>query len=194
MFGKILTTAVSDCKILIVKPQFTLFSGGKMTNIQIKISGKIAVCRKRYLVSSNSDYTVTFDFDEEWKNHTVKTARFIFDSKSVDIPFSGDSVAVPKIPACRSLGIGVFSDSVSSTVAEIGCVLSAADFDGEKGEELTESQYDRLFALVNSLAEKKDDNVVFFERSDGISLFGSALKILDAENITQSGSSLRIGG
>lgn len=63
---------------------------------------------------------------------------------------------------------------------------------------LIKTGYD-LKAVFSEMLEKVApdliaDNVVFFERSDGISFFGSALRIHDAENITQSGSSLRIGG
>lgn len=100
-----------------------------MENIKIKISKKIAICKKRYLISSNADYMVTFDFDADWNKETGKVARFIFDGELVDVPFTGNTVLVPKVLPCESLGIGVFSPSLSSTVAEIGCVISAKDFD-----------------------------------------------------------------
>lgn len=100
-----------------------------MTDIKIKISKKIAICKKKYLISSNSDYTVTFEFDDEWNPQESKTARFIFDEKCVDVPFLGNSVSVPKIPFCKTLGIGVFSDTASSTVADLGCIASVRDFE-----------------------------------------------------------------
>ncbi len=122
-----------------------------MPDIQIKVSGKIAACRKKYLVSSNANYTITFDFDEEWSAHTVRTARFVFDSSYTDVAFSGNTVAIPKIPPCESFGVGVYSDSLASTTADIGCVLSVKDLPGEALGELTEGQYESLLALINSL-------------------------------------------
>ena len=122
-----------------------------MPEIKIKISNKIALCRKRYLISSNENYIVTFEFDEEWESHQAKTARFIFDSQYVDVAFVGNSVAVPKVPACDSLGIGVFSDGLASTAADVGCVLSVKDYPAEEVGELTNDQYETLLSLLNEL-------------------------------------------
>lgn len=122
-----------------------------MPDIQIKISSKIATCKKRYLVSSNANYTVSFDFDNEWDAHTVRTARFIFDSQYTDVAFSGNTVTMPKIPPCECLGIGVYSDALASTTADVGCVLSVKDCPGEPVGELTDEQYESLLALINSL-------------------------------------------
>ena len=127
------------------------FQEETMPEIKIKISNKIALCRKRYLISSNDNYTVRFEFDEEWENHQAKTARFIFDSSYVDVAFVGESVAVPKVIACETLGIGVFSDGLSSTIADVGCVLSVKDYPAEEAGELTNDQYETLLALLNEL-------------------------------------------
>ena len=151
MFEKFLTKQIFVCKILSVKPQIHIKQEEIMPEIKIKVSGKIAVCRKRYLVSSNANYTVTFDFDNEWDAHTVRTARFIFDSEYTDVAFSGNTVTVPKIPPCECLGIGVYSDSLASTTADVGCVLSVKDCPSEPIGELTDGQYDSLLSLINSL-------------------------------------------
>ena len=100
-----------------------------MEKIKIKISKKIAICKKIYLISSNADYMVTFDFDADWNKETGKVARFIFDENFIDVPFTGNTVLVPKIFPCESLGVSVFAPSISSTAAEIGCVVFAKDFD-----------------------------------------------------------------
>ena len=50
-----------------------------MHTIPIHVSGKVALCPKRYLISSNSDYVLQFTFDSEWDASPVKTARVIFD-------------------------------------------------------------------------------------------------------------------
>ena len=181
-----------------------------MTDIKIKVSGKVALCRKRYLVSSNADYTVTFEFDSDWDAHTVKTARFIFDEKYTDVSFMGNTVAVPKVIACKTLGIGVYSDSVASTVADIGCVISAKDFDGEAAGELTDEQYTSLLELINSLdlrqiqsVSRIDGNIqiVFTDNTttvlpvyDGVSVTGCSLSESGELSFTLSdGSTITAG-
>lgn len=141
----------SSVKFIYVKPQIHIQQEEIMPDIQIKISSKIAICKKRYLVSSNANYTVSFDFDNEWDAHTVRTARFIFDSQYTDVAFSGNTVTMPKIPPCECLGIGVYSDALASTTADVGCVLSVKDCPGEPVGELTDEQYESLLALINSL-------------------------------------------
>lgn len=148
-----------------------------MPDIQIKVSGKIAACRKKYLVSSNANYTITFDFDEEWSAHTVRTARFVFDSSYTDVAFSGNTVAIPKIPPCESFGVGVYSDSLASTTADIGCVLSVKDLPGEALGELTDGQYESLLALINSLELRQIERI---ERD------GDMLKVHFTDSTTDS--------
>lgn len=100
-----------------------------MNIIDIKISDKIAISKKRYLISSNSNYIIKFEFDDEWKSSRRKTARLMFDGQIYDIHFSGSSVKMPKIPACRELCVGVFTKRLASTFAELGCIVSCADVD-----------------------------------------------------------------
>ena len=137
-----------------------------MTTVKINISNKTAVCQKRYLISSNAGYQIKFVFDSEWDVFEVKTARIIFDSRYYDIIFTGDTVELPKIPPCKSLAVGVFTDQLATNAAELGCILSAADFDGEAVTEFTESQYDQIVSLLNQLdfrqirtIERVDDEV-----------------------------------
>lgn len=162
-----------------------------MTEIKIKVSGKIALCRKRYLISSNENYKVTFEFDDEWKGHEAKTARFIFDSKYVDVAFLGNTVNIPRVIPCESLGIGVFTDTLASTAADVGCVLSVKDITDEEAGELTADQYETLLALLNELdlrqiktIERIDGNVkiVYTDKStstfpiyDGVSVTGGSV-------------------
>ena len=89
-----------------------------MQNIQIKIRNRIAAAKYgERIVSDNAGYTITFDFDEEW-NDTDRTARFIFDSGYIDVPFSGDTVFVPMLPASvQEVKVGVYSGSLQTTTA-----------------------------------------------------------------------------
>ena len=126
-----------------------------MHSIPIQVAGKVALCPKRYLISSNSDYVLQFTFDSEWDASPVKTARILFDDQCVDLAFSGNSVALPKIPACTSLSVGVFSDSLATTAAELGCIVSVADTDCTVLDPLEDTQYTQLFAILNAMANKQ---------------------------------------
>lgn len=89
-----------------------------MQNIQIEVRNLIAAAKYgERIVSDNAGYTITFDFDEEW-NDTDRTARFIFDSGYIDVPFSGDTVFVPMLPASvQEVKVGVYSGSLQTTTA-----------------------------------------------------------------------------
>lgn len=122
-----------------------------MTTIKINVTNKTAICQKRYLISANSNYQIKFTFDDEWSLSDAKTARIVFDAEYYDIIFTGDTVMLPKIPACKTLAVGVFTDQLATNLAELGCIISAADFDGTAVTEFTESQYDQIVGLLNEL-------------------------------------------
>ena len=122
-----------------------------MTTIKINVTNKTAICQKRYLISANSNYQIKFTFDDEWSLSDAKTARIVFDAEYYDILFTGDTVMLPKIPACKTLAVGVFTDQLATNLAELGCIISAADFDGTAVTEFTESQYDQIVGLLNEL-------------------------------------------
>lgn len=130
-----------------------------MTTIQVTVSGKVAICRKQYLISSNADYCLSFTFDDDWDVAGVKTARLLFDGQSCDLVFTGTTVALPKLPACEELAVGVFTDTIASTIAQIGCIRSVADVDADPVSTFTESQYDQIVALLNNADLRQIDTV-----------------------------------
>ena len=122
--------------------------------IPIQVSGKVALCPKRYLISSNCDYVLRFSFDSAWDDVPVKTARVLFGDQCLDLPFTGTDAALPRIPVCGSIAVGVFSDSLATTAASLGCIVSVADSDAEAWNALTETQYNALFAILNALENR----------------------------------------
>ncbi len=156
-----------------------------MHSIPIQVSGKVALCPKRYLISSNSDYVLTFTFDEEWAESPVKTARVLFDDQCLDLVFTGDRVALPRIPPCTALSVGVFSDTLATTAAELGCIVSVADSDAEVLDALTETQYTQLFAIVNALAARA---------LTGLSLQGDTLTLQFSDNSSHAVSLAALRG
>ena len=53
------------------------------------------------LVCNNPTDTIRFEFDEEWDAINVKTARFSWNNKYIDVPFNGNVVEVPAFHFCR---------------------------------------------------------------------------------------------
>lgn len=102
-----------------------------MDSIDIKVSGKMAFCKKHFPLSSNP-CTFVFKFDEEWKKEKRKKARLIFDGRYIDLPIRNDKAFIKKLPYADEISIGVYSKHLSSTFADIGCIRSSKDF--RKGE------------------------------------------------------------
>lgn len=104
-----------------------------MPNVRITISEKYAqLSGTPVIVCGNSDYTITFTFDEEWDLYAAKTARFAFYQDGVlryqDVPFEGDCVSVPVLHDVGEVAVGVYAgDLCTTTPARISCARCATD-------------------------------------------------------------------
>lgn len=106
-----------------------------MNYIEVKVTSQMAICNKEYLVSSNEDYVLRFSFDEKWKKEKHKKARILFDEKYTDISIKkNNTAALPEIPPCKELNIGVYSKHCATTYADIGCIISCKDTKQKKGD------------------------------------------------------------
>lgn len=92
-----------------------------MKFIDVNVQNKIAQCAdvNAFIVCSNSDYVINFKFDEEWDEHLVKTARFIFNGSVIDVVFEGNSVNVPIIYKSTVMTVGVFAGQLHTTTPAI---------------------------------------------------------------------------
>ena len=106
-----------------------------MPDISVSIAGKKATPEaEKPIVCGNSDYTLTFSFDEEWDGLDEKTARFVFqkDGKTqcIDQPFTGNVVNVPILSGINAVLIGVYVANLKSTApARIPCETSILCFE-----------------------------------------------------------------
>lgn len=108
---------------------------------------------ERYIVRDNSDYVINFSFDDEWADEIVKTARFTFNGSYIDVPFTGNSVAVPVISAGRIVEVGVFAGDLRTTTgAPITLVPSIRSKNGAPADPES-SVYDHIVSLINSTHE-----------------------------------------
>ena len=93
-----------------------------MKNIEINISNKIATLKEKFVgVCGNSDYVVAFNFDDEWKSHATKTARFKHGGQYTDVVFTGNECPMPIILDTASVEIGVYAGNLHTTTS--ACVL-----------------------------------------------------------------------
>lgn len=99
-------------------------------NIDITVTNKIpVVLGNPIIVCENSDYTVTFAFDDEWENQPIKTARFNYVQNGnklyIDVPFSGNTVSVPLLKNINEVSVGVYAGNLcTSAPAVISCKKS----------------------------------------------------------------------
>lgn len=104
------------------------------------------------IICGNSDYTITFTFDDEWEGIEVKTALFKWLTadgvRSHEQPFTGDVVAVPILTDTREVVVGVYAGNLTTTTgAPIRCVPSIRCGAGEKVEP-DPDKYDALMELI----------------------------------------------
>lgn len=104
-----------------------------MNIINVNVRNKIARSTDldAFIVCGNSDYVIKFDFDADWDDYNIKTARFIYNGSVADVIFEGDSVNVPIIHKSTVLSVGVTAgDMRTTTPCLISCQKSIICDDG----------------------------------------------------------------
>lgn len=124
-----------------------------MVNLHIIVNNKVASYLKRDgdIVCGNGDYQIEFAFDSEWDNHTIKTARFIWNGGYHDEVFSGNICPVPVISNAALVSVGVYAGNISTTTpATIPCKKSIL-CGGGLPKDPEESVYVQLLAEIEKL-------------------------------------------
>lgn len=107
-------------------------------------------------ISYNSDYIAEFHFDDEW-NGKVKTARFVQNGEYVDIVLVDDRCDIPPLKT-GFVRVGVFTDSMTSTYADVYFKTSIKDGSGNPAEP-PEDVYAQLTALIESGILRGEDGL-----------------------------------
>lgn len=134
----------------------------------------MAVRRKRIarlsgeesFICDNENYTLTFDFDDEWTEHNTKTALFILPGgECVPVLTDGDTCAVPVITRPGILYVGVKAGSVLKTTAPIGITVqrSAQTICGHEAAQIPPDLAQQIMERVDAL----DERVTFLEQNGG---------------------------
>lgn len=93
--------------------------------INVKVKNKIAVADDTLYICGNSDFVINFDFDDEWAEHTTKTARFIFDGQYADVVFVDNRCPVPVMSNIYDFKVGVYvGDLQTTTPARVAATKS----------------------------------------------------------------------
>lgn len=129
-----------------------------MPNINITVAEKIATNTTPgvVIVCGNSDYTVAFDFDEEWAAETERVARFLYYkdglSRFQDVAFTGNTAAVPVLSGVDYVLVGVYAGSLHTTTpAKVLCDRSILC--GNPLEDLSPAAVKNLQKQIDDLAK-----------------------------------------
>lgn len=125
-------------------------------NIKIQVVDKKAILTGTpVIVCGNSDYTLTFTFDNEWSEHNAKTARFSYikegERQYTDIVFMGNIVTAPVLEKVAFVDVGVFAGNLRTTTpARILCWKSIL-CDSGVPHEPTPDVYAQIMALLEEI-------------------------------------------
>lgn len=146
-------------------------------NINVTVENKtVTAPRDAVIVCGNADYTITFNFDEEWRSESKKTARFVWfrGNKSVveETEFTGSVAAVPILSNTRAVFVGVYAGSLrTTTAAKIECEPSILCY-GSNPAKMDDTAMAKLQGLVDKLLRKslskEDIEKIIDERLGGI--------------------------
>ena len=148
-----------------------------MKTINVLVRDKIAsVVGDIVYICGNSDYVINFDFDAEWDDYDVKTARFVHDGSYIDVVFTGNQCAMPVIHKAYGIYVGVYAgDLRTTTPAHIPSAASILSAEGTP-DEPPDDVYAQITALCNkAVAEatsvRKDADAGKFDGAPGKSAY-----------------------
>lgn len=125
--------------------------------IIVTVRNKIAVANMTEYVCGNDDFVVAFDFDQDWDEYDVKTARFKHNGTHTDVVFSGNSCNVPRISDTNSIKVGVFAGDLSTTTSATILARKSILCGGSVPAAPTEDVYNQIMKEVNDIAKKADE-------------------------------------
>jgi len=108
------------------------------------------------LVCNNPSDVIQFNFDQEWNDIMLKTARFTWQRSYVDVPFTGNTVNVPDISKTNAVEVGVYADGITSTPVKIPFKLSIKSIGGIVANP-TPDAYSQIIQMINGNILKGDE-------------------------------------
>lgn len=164
----------------------------KSKSIDITVVNKrAAVEGTPVIVCDNSDYVMSFSFDDEWGKDGYRTARFKYmkdgEWRHQDVIFSGNTVEVPVLNDIVFVLVGVFEgDLCTTTPARVPCVPSILCGSGSKYEPSPEV-YDQMMAVINDLVDRMES----LESGEGYEELKDLRKGYDGQVYDTAGEAVR---
>lgn len=104
---------------------------------------------KTVYVCGNDDFVINFDFDSEWDQYGVKTARFTYGGNYVDVVFTGNTCAVPIITNVWRFKVGVFAGDLSTTTPVLISASKSILCETGTPAAPTDDVYNQIMEVVN---------------------------------------------
>ena len=126
--------------------------------ITVAIKNKIATNTSPEVlyVCGNSDYTLHFSFDDEWKKYTTKTARFVTQQNTyVDAVFMGEYCNMPIIENTHVVRVGVFAGNLCTTTPAFISTKKSILCGMPSPAEPPQDVYNSIMKLLNELREQQ---------------------------------------
>lgn len=73
------------------------------------------------LICNNPTDVIEIEFDDEWSGKTGYIARFEWNGKYFDVPFTGNRVQVPEISNTGWIMFGVYADNITAAPTKVKC-------------------------------------------------------------------------
>lgn len=148
-----------------------------MKTIKISVRDKIAINMSNIpYTCGNSDFVINFDFDAEWDEFSVKTARFIKDDRTYqDQVFQGNECPVPVIYNTNKIRVGVFAGNLHTSTPAIVKANKGILCVGGSPESPAEDVYAQIMEILKngigvSKASELENDVPFVSAGDAQTL------------------------
>ena len=129
-----------------------------MPDIHISVREKLAQQEDTTVyVCGSGDYSVVFDFDEEWDSEGPKTARFQTENLFQDVFFYGCRCTVPVIGYARRLEVGVYAQNVRTTTPARVALREGVRSRWGPPEDPAPSLYDQLAQAIADTGLKLEE-------------------------------------
>lgn len=112
---------------------------------------------KTVYVCGNDDFVINFDFDSEWDQYDVKTARFTYGGNYVDVVFTGNTCAVPIITNVYRFKVGVFAGDLSTTTPVLISASKSILCETGTPAAPTDDVYNQIIEVVNEATTASND-------------------------------------
>lgn len=127
--------------------------------IKVNVRDKVATSDGTLYVCGNGDYVVEFNFDAEWDEFEVKTARFVWNRQYHDQVFSGNRCPVPVMIDTHRVLIGVYAGNLECTTPAVCPAQKSILCGGGVPAPPTDDTYAQILEMLGALQVVTDEQI-----------------------------------